>query len=166
MELSKQERLILSHQYKILENLYPEEAKIYAQHRKIVEDGYALNYEEICTHIYDELSDGECGEVLDILAMHRDLYHSAQALTDEPKIAISFHGFDGNNETKQMAYTRFYIDELQMYTELTKIAQSPDYNSHYPILGRYRLMLDEWRDCKDKNNLSREDINRILDVRV
>ncbi len=166
MELSKSERLILSHQYKILENLYPEEAKIYAQHRNIVENGYSFDYDEISIHIYDELSDGECKEVLYILDMHRALHQSAQALTDEPKIAISFHGFDGNSETQQMAYTSFYLDELQRFTELTEIAQSTDYNSHYPTLGRYRLMLGEWKGCVDRNNLSRDDINRILDVRV
>ena len=101
MELSESERLILSNQYKILEELYPDEANIYRRHGKIVEEGYTLNYEEICTHIYDELSNKECREVLDILDMHSALRQSAQALTDEPSISISFHGFDGNNETKQ-----------------------------------------------------------------
>ena len=166
MELSKQERLILSNQYRILEQLYPKDAKTLKEHRKIVEDGYALSYEEISTHIVDELNKEECTEVLDILSMHRALHQSAQALTDEPKIAISFHGFDGNSETQQMAYTKFYIDELHKFAELTEIAQSTDYNSHYPTLRRYRLMLYEWKGCKNINNLSREDINRILDVRV
>ena len=166
MELSKQERLILSHQYMILEKLYPEEADIYAQHRKIVENGYSFEYDEISRHIYDGLSDGECKEVLDILSMYSALHQSAQALTDEPKIAINFHGFDGNSETQQMAYTRFYLDGLQRFNELTKIAQSTDYNSHYPTLKRYKLMLEQWNGCEDKNNLTRDEINRIVDVRV
>ena len=166
MELSKQERLILSNQYRILENLYPEETETFRECRKIVEDGYALDYEEISRHIYNELNEGECTEVLDILSMHQALHQSAQALTDEPEIAISFHGFDGNNETKQMAYTRFYINELHRFVELTEIAQAPDYNSHYPTSGRYRLMLDEWNQCNDKNNLTREEINRIINVRI
>jgi uncharacterized protein YfbU (UPF0304 family) len=166
LELSESERLILSNQYKILEELYPNQANEYRQHRKIVEDGYALDYDEISRHIYDELTPNDCTEVLDILSMHRALFQSAQALTDEPTITISFHGFDGNNETKQMAYTRFYLDELQRFTELTGIAQSSDYNSHYPTLERYRLMLDEWNQCADKNNLTREEIERIINVRI
>lgn len=166
MDLSKSERLILSNQYRILENLYPEEAKTFAQHRKIVEDGYTLNYEEIITQIFDELNHDECREVLDILDMHHALHQSAQSLDNQQGISIQFDGFDGNNETKQMAYTRFYIDELHRFTELTQIAQSSDYNSHHPTLRRYRLMLDEWNNCADKNNLTREEIQRILGVRV
>jgi len=166
MELSKPERLILSHQYKILEKLYPEEEAVYKQSRKIVEDGYTLNYDEISNHIYDELTINECKEVLDILDMHSALFHSVQELPDEQKVSISFHGFDGNNETDYMAYTRFYIDELQRYSELTEIAQSKDFNSHYPTLRRYRLMLNEWNQCADKNNLTREEIERIWNVRV
>jgi len=166
MELSKQERLILSYQYKILENLYPDEAGTYAQHRKIVEDGYTLNYDEISTHIYDELSDEECREVLDILDMHHALQASYQALENKEGITIRFAGFDGNNETKQMAYTRFYLDELHRFAELTEIAQSPDFNSHRPTLQLYRLMLDQWNQCTDKNNLTREEIERILNVRI
>jgi len=132
------------------------------------EDEYAREHgcEEISTHIFDELSKEECGEVLNILSMHSALHQSAQALNDEPAISIRFHGFDGNNETKQMAYTRFYIDELHRFAELIEIAQSPDYNSHYLTLRRYRLMLDEWNGCEDKNNLTRDEINRIFDVRV
>ena len=98
--------------------------------------------------------------------MHQALHQSAQALTDEPEIAISFHGFDGNSETQQMSYAKFYIDELHRFTELTEIAQSPDYNSHYPTSERYRLMLDEWNRCTDRNNLTREEIERIINVRI
>lgn len=98
--------------------------------------------------------------------MHCALFHSAQALNDEPAIAIRFAGFDGNSETQQMAYTRFHIDELDQFAELTNIAQSSDYNSHCPMLRRYGLMLAEWNGCVDKNNLTRVEINRILDVRV
>ena len=65
-----------------------------------------------------------------------------------------------------MSYTRFFIDELHRFAELTEIAQSPDYNSHYPTLRRYRLMLGEWNQCTDKNNLTREEIESIINVRI
>jgi len=166
MDLSESERLILSNQYRILEHLYPEEAGTFAEHRKIVEDGYTLNYEEISRHIFDGLSMEECREVLDILSMHSVLHFSYQGLDDKEGITIRFSGFDGNSETKQMSYTRFYIEELHRFAELIEIAQSDDFNSHHPTLRRYRLMLGEWNQCTDKNNLTREEISRIINVRI
>lgn len=166
MELTESERLILSNQYKILEGLYPDQANEYKKHRKIVEDGYTLNYEEISRHIFDELTANGCREVLDILNMFYALQASYQALENKEGITIRFPGFDGNNETKRMEYTRFYITELQRFTELIDIAESPDFNSHRQTLRLYRLMLDMWDQCAEKNNLTREEIERIISARL
>lgn len=166
MDLSESERIILSNQYKILEQLYPDEAETHKKNREIIDNGYTLNYKEVSPLIDGELSNRECNEVLEILAMHSVLHFSYQGLDDKEGITIRFSGFDGNKETKQMAYARFYINELQEYTELIEIVQSPDFNSHCPTLQLYRLMLDEWEKCTDKNNLTRDEINRIINVRM
>jgi uncharacterized protein YfbU (UPF0304 family) len=166
MELSKQERLILSNQYRILERLYPKNKKDFARCRTVVERGYALDYDEISEDICDEMSIEESQRVLDILSMYSALDSSAKKLDYEPKEKIVFRGFDGNNEPNEMNYTSFYVDDLEKFPEIEKITQSPDYNSHIPTLTLYEMMLDEWNKCKNKNDLTEEEIERILNVRI
>jgi len=166
MELSKPERWILSNQYRILEKSYPKNKKEFAQCRKIIENGYVLEYDNISMYIDDEMSVGECKRVLDILSMHSALYLSAQKLRYKPKEKIIFRGFDGNNEPKQLGYARFYLDDLQRFLEIKKITQSKDYNSHFPTSTLYGMMLDEWDKCENKYDLTKVEIDRILNVHV
>ena len=41
-----EQRLILINQYKILEKLYPEDAKTYARYQEILNKGYTLHYHD------------------------------------------------------------------------------------------------------------------------
>lgn len=168
MELSKKERLILSNQLKILEKLYPDEAEYYVQHRKAIEEGYSLHYGWLYENIYDDLSINECKEVLDTLDMYRAITFSYKEIEDkgdlEAHIYFKFSGFDGNNETKQMAYTQYFIIDLDRYQELKYDQPSPDFNSHMPMISQYRKMLNEWNNCKDKYHLAKDDIERILNA--
>ena len=169
MELDKKERLILSNQLKILEKLYPDEADYYAQHRKALEEGYALHYSWLFENIYDEMSVEECKEVLDFLDMYRAITFSYQKLEDKGELEshsyLKFSGFDGNNETKQMAYAQYFMIDLDRYQELRYDQPSPDLNSHMQMLPKYRNMLKKWKNCKDKNYLSKDDIELILSAK-
>jgi len=167
MLLSKMDRLQLSFMLKILEKLYPEEADYYATHRKALEEGYALHYDWLFENIYEELSVEDCSEVLDILTMYRAITFSLEKIEDKTGLdspLVQFSGFDGNNETKQMAYTRYFVFDLDRYKELTYGKKYCDFNSHCPMLDTYREMLIEWEKSKDKYHLSREDIVRILNA--
>lgn len=169
MELDKKDRLILSNQLKILEKLYPEESDYYARHRKALEEGYALHYNWLFENIYDEMSAEECKEVLDILDMYRAITFSYQKLEDKGELKshyyLKFSGFDGNNETKQMAYAQYFMIDLDRYKELRYDQPSPDLNSHMQMMPKYRNMLSKWKNCKDKHPLSKDDIELILNAK-
>ena len=165
MELNKIERLIISNQFKILEKLYPEEAEYYSKNRKALENGYKLHYQWIFENIYDEMSEEECQEVIDILNMYRSLTFSYQKLSDKSGIEesdIRFPGFDGNNEISQYSYTNYFTLELNRFNELTNGSEYADFNSHCEMLDCYRRMLAEWNKYDDKQNLTKEKINSIL----
>ncbi|MGH9892937.1 MAG: YfbU family protein, partial [bacterium] len=110
LKLTRTERWILANQCRILEALYPKEARDFARDREALEHGFEGAYSDIIPHIYDEsegLSAEECSEVVQIMDMHLALKRSYEALADKSGIkeyGIKFQGFDGNNETAQMAY--------------------------------------------------------------
>jgi len=165
MNLTKVERLLIVNQFKILENLYPDEAKYYAQQRKAVEYGYTLHYDVVFDALYNEMSQSDCQEVLDILSMYRALTFSYQALSNKKGIEednIRFEGFDGNEETSQYLYAKYFILDLERFDELTYGEKHPEFNSHAPKLRRYREMLAVWRSYTDNHNLNKEQIINIL----
>lgn len=165
MELTNIERLIIANQLKILEKLYPEEAEYYFQQRKAVEYGYTLHYDDLFESLYDGLSEDECKEVLEILSMYRALTFSYQNLADKTGIEeedIHFDGFDGNEETSQYFYVKYFIVDLGRFDELTYKEKNPDFNSHLPMLDRYRRMLSVWRSYRDNHKLNNEQILSIL----
>ena len=172
-KFSKLERLLLSNQYKILEKLYPDEADYYSQHRIALEKGYELNYSWAFDNIYDGLSEEGCREVIDILNMYRVITFSAKELEIEQDFRshpwFIFPGFDGNNESSQLSYCRYFIVELGRFNELRREGDYQDFNSHAPTLCKYRAMLREFRKAQSgdvilKPSLTKEEISRILDT--
>lgn len=162
MKLSVKDRLVLINQYLILEKLYEDEASHYQKHRKALEEGYALHYDWIVEGLYDEMSEEECREVLDILDMFSILKRSYDLHKDTIQLEeryVVFSGFDGNNETRQMSYTRYFVVDLDRFHELR--GQGDDFNSHMPSLPRYRRMLREWLNSDNKYELSSKDTIRI-----
>lgn len=165
MELTKKERLGFIYQLRILEALYPDEAADYAKHRIALEEGYVLQYSWMFEQLYNELSEADCREVLEILDMYRAITFGLQKLETDDELKThrlaKFTGFDGNNETHQMAYARYFIVDLNRFTEL-KQDDYPYFNSHWPMLDTYRRMLEQWTPLKDKFELSREQIASVL----
>ena len=163
MQLSQVERWILINQYRIMEILDTERADQYARVRKVLESGYELEYNSISQHIGGAtLGVEECREVRDILSMFVALQSSYAALINTSGIEeqdITFRGFDGNSETMQMSYTRFLVDQKQMFTDLSR---ADGFNSHVPVLDTYRRMLKEWEQSISKYRLTNNDIIRIL----
>lgn len=165
MELPLKDRLILHNQYLILEKLYTDEAETYRRYRAALMGGYARHYSDFVQGFDDELSEEASREVLDILQMHDTLKRSYAALVDNSGIDendIRFRGFDGNNETHLMAYTRYFITGLGHYDEFG----TGDFNSHRVMLPVYRRMLAEWEKSADKNSLTKNDIERITAART
>jgi uncharacterized protein YfbU (UPF0304 family) len=166
MELSKLERLNLINQFLILEKLYPEEADYYAKHRKAIQEGYKLHYRWIFEHLYDEMSEDECQEVLDILEMYRAFAWSYMGITGKKEVdeRLKFEGFDGNNESNQHSYASYFIIELDRFQELLYGKEYSDFNSHMPTMDRYRRMLEVWKSfgTPKQMRLSMDQIEQIL----
>ena len=165
--LTKIERLLLVNQFKILEKIYPEEADYYSQHREALEAGYVLHYDWLFEQLWDEISKEKCREVIDILSMYRAVTFSERKLDKNDRIDhrfLKFRGFDGNEESQLMAYAEYFVQNLRRFTELKYGSDRADFNSHMPMLDEYRAMLEEWKKCTDINELSREEILRILDA--
>jgi uncharacterized protein len=164
MNLTRTERWILSNQYRILEKLYPDEAEALARNRDALEMGYELEYREACQHIYDDrdtMTIDECKEVIDILAMFSEIKTDFTSLTDKSGIdewATKFIGFDGNDETKQMGYVRYIVEQGNRFETLDR---GDNFNSHAPMLEPYRRMLREWNSSTNKMHLTKVDLIRI-----
>ena len=165
MKLSKTERLLLSNQYKILQNLYPEDVAYYKEAQDIVDEGYELFYDLLTSHIsHEPLNNEQCREVLDILTMYRILYFSYRDLEDKTEIdktAIQFDGFDGNHEINYLSFAQFLIFKQGKFAELAPQDQYTDLNSHSEKISSYRKMLKEWQKINKRNRLTKEDIQRI-----
>lgn len=165
MELSKKERLAFIYQLRILEALYPDEATEFSNHRTALENGYALHYDWMVEHLNDDMSEDACREVLDILDMYRAITFSLQKLDASDVLKqhrlAKFPGFDGNNEGQQMSYARYYIVDLDRYSEL-KGGDYPRLNSHTRMMDTYKKMLVNWNSFDNKIELTRSQLIKLL----
>lgn len=165
MNLTKKERLSFIYQLRILEALYPSDAPAYARDRTALEEGYALHYSWMTNNLSKDLSEKDCGEVLDILDMYRALTFSLKDLPKNDKLhthhLAKFRGFDGNNEGQLMGYVRYLMVDLDRFDEL-KQEGSLTVNSHTPMLDTYRTMLERWKETGQSFDLSPDNIAHIL----
>lgn len=163
LKLSLKDRVILANQYRILEMLDKESAEQYARNREIVESGYQRAYAWLVEQFSpDGLSDEECGEVYDILDMHRRLGFEYVKLSDKNGIDASelrFIGFDGNNESSYLAFHQFLAQQK-------KWVEVPPENSHSPTLDMYRRMLEVFRTVQKKRSWDKAEIQKIVAARV
>jgi uncharacterized protein len=165
MELTMKDRLIIANQLKILERLCPEDADYYTQHRKAIEGGYKLHYSWLVEHFSMEMSMEECKEVLDILDMYRAITFSYKKLENKTGIdesRVRFRGFDGNNEGKQHSYALYFIVDLGRFEELRNNKGYTDFNSHMPVLEKYRRMLQLWQSYDNKQELNRAQLLELI----
>ncbi len=169
LKLSRVERWILSNQYRILETLYPGDAKHFAHQREALESGYALEYEWMAQHIYEEkdtLSVEDCREVIQVLDMFTALQRSYAALDDKASLKesdVMLRGWDGNNETAHMAYARHCCEmDGGRFTDLKR---NETFNSHMPSVARYHAMLGVWKVFDRPHELTREQMAQILSAR-
>ncbi|AMN66856.1 YfbU family protein [Psychrobacter sp. P11G5] len=162
--MDKMKRYELINQLLILEKLYPEDTDYYVKNRKALENGYELHYSWLTENISDGLSKEQCKEVLDILDMYRSFTFSWQRLHENEKIPdkLKFIGFDGNYETELMGYVQYFIIELERFNELTYGKEHPYFNSHTPMLEKYRRMLALWKQYDF--DLTEDQIGLILEA--
>lgn len=167
IKLTRKDRAMFIYLFKILKNQGDDDYD-YDNMIKALQNGFQNHYSDVFECLYDEeLSAEECREVLEILEMYRGITYSYNALKEvgqQGKLTdkdIRFKGFDGNNETKQMSYACYFIIDLDRYEEIENLANGY-YNSHYPMLSKYRQMLSMWNGYKDTRYKMNE--QQIIDL--
>ena len=170
--LNLTERQILVNQFEILKELTesPHEEKDFAEKIEILRCGYEVFYSEAFSGTYPDseiLPDEEGKFVIDVLSMYSAIHFFLKKHPDEElrKMRHShFEGFDGNNETGHMAFTRFLIEKQGKWSELREYAKdNDDFNSHSQNVSTYRRMLAKWNSFgSDRYDLTRERVAAVL----
>ncbi|MBU6453014.1 MAG: YfbU family protein [Cyanobacteria bacterium REEB67] len=160
--LSKIERLNFANQFAILKALHKDtkhEFEHYAYLEEIFKRGYEYLYDECFDKLWPALREDISKETLDILEMHRAMLWS---LGEKPNPAdierVKFRGFDGNTESSHLSFGRFFTADGTRFAELNVV------NSHQRTLGRYRNMLAEWERMDREHELSKAQIEAILEA--
>ena len=158
----------------------PEENSTYQRDRaEVLEKGFTAEYWKEVAGFRQELSTQDSLQLMEILDMFRVITSSREQLTQEgvrlaPGIeyGLTFRGFDGNDplESHMADYTEFLMNDGR-WTELKDQVNELDRgNSHMPMLGIYRRMLNEYRrimstrrpgDFRARFSLSAEELAQI-----
>lgn len=163
MKLSMFERMVLANQYMIMLKLCGNEDYIdegWAKDKlQAVMSGYEMHYDHDGIDL-DTMSVEESTKVIDTLAMYRE-FHAAVEKYGKPKETrwLTFQGYDGNYEGRQMVYAEYYCTHDHGRFEELKIE---DFNSHCGCKEHYERMVEEWKKSADKRNLTLADVERIL----
>ncbi|WP_454669202.1 YfbU family protein [Achromobacter kerstersii] len=164
----KKERLVLVNQYKILAALDKDNARHYLELVDILENGYSIFYSVIADSVYDGMSEEDGKFVLNILDIYRaieDLKRSGKADLISSHAFGVFPGFDGNNEAEYMNFCRFLVYKQGKYEEQKSyIKKNDNFNSHAPMVEKYRRMLEISASVGDIWNLSTQDALQILNA--
>jgi uncharacterized protein YfbU (UPF0304 family) len=171
MKLDLIQRWMLSNQLAILEKMDPDSGDVYARQREALEHGYEGEYESLVSHILvDTLSEAQCNEVEEILAMY-DTLRVARASFGLPDGVsahqVEFRGFDGNYETKLMGYAAYaceakYGQKPARYTDVVLHG----FNSHSPSLDVYRRQLTAWHRAKNRWALTAEEFRLVAEAAI
>jgi uncharacterized protein YfbU (UPF0304 family) len=173
MKLSRIERYFLSNQLRILEALYPDDAEDFAVQREAVEQGYELAYTIGMDHIHDDsetVSEEESKEVWDTMDMFLSIDRTIENL-NLPELHkehfTRFSGYDGNNESKYMAFASFTVERMQRFTHLP-LEEDGYFNSHMPTRPIYLRMLKVWRGIPYDGRfpMNKERLLQVLEVAV
>lgn len=166
MQLDRIQRAVLSNQHKILAALYPDELDYHEQAIEILSSGYEFEYDNIVQHIYEStLSESRCREVIHTLSMYQMLnyFREDHGIPEGmSEYDFSFSGYDGNNETAELGYARFLVNQPGRWD----MFKNEDLNSHMPSTQIYARMREAWNQSEDVNRLTEEDVRRIFDART
>ena len=167
MKLTKLERRILINQFEILKMLNPEENKFYEEYITILSDGYELFYSQIEEWLSDDLPAEECKLVIDVLDIYRAIGRYKERGGKNKEILehhwLQFRGFDGNEETQYLGFTNFLINKQGKFQEQVKSDEhDTDFNSHHPVLDKYKSMVSRWYELGHHYELSEDEIKTIL----
>jgi len=177
MKLSKAERLILANQFQLLseqDNEYLDKETC-LQFVTILREGYELLYDDIFSGMDEEVSAEKCRFVLDVLSMYRIISNSFHRLSETTltEEVIAFAGFDGNEETKEYSFLKFFINDYDRFRDLKKNKYMEE-NSHSRMVPRYIRQFEIYSNIIESkkgayqphgNELTEEEIKLVLGLK-
>jgi uncharacterized protein YfbU (UPF0304 family) len=144
LNLTDVERRILINQSRILAALYPLEAPEFERTIEILAEGYHEAWEEIVlSNLKRPYLKEEMNFIYQVLEMYDWLQKSYYALSFEEKVflqeqALVFPGFDPRTETRELAYARFLMGNLDRFAFMEVV--SP-FAAPQPMRTIYEAML-------------------------
>ena len=169
MSFTKNERIILINQYEIRKKLDPNNADYYDENIEILRSGYEVFYENVDEGVFNPMKESDGDFVLKVLDMYRGIEYYKKTNQDDTEVKdhlmSTFRGFDGNHETKYMAFARFVVHTQQKFTEqLAYTADNDDFNSHMELASEYSAMLDVWMGIEDKLKPTHDQLMSVLNA--
>lgn len=159
MELTEQQRLKLWVHFRVLSSM--EADPTWSEFAEILRRGLAGEYYRLTEAFSEELSEGECAEVRDVLHMYAQLQRVYEELGQPESVEearLRFPGFDPTVETGRITYVSFIRENLGEYEDL-KVDGTED-QSDGPMLSKYRAMLQVFGD--GRGTLAAGQIREIL----
>ena len=164
IKLTDTERLILANQYEILAALKDDDS--YARLAEQLRDGHEWLYSQSFDWLSSNLSSDKAEHVLAILGIYSDLRDSYNELSDKSGIEphqVEFPGFDGNNESDLLAFSRALRDSDRFVDTVPERGK----NSHSPTTDLYRRIIAKYRELGEpRYPLDKQTILAILDAQI
>ncbi|WP_373991914.1 YfbU family protein [Duganella sp. BuS-21] len=161
------ERLILSNQYEIMALLDPQQSEGLNRIAENLRRGHEPLYRTVFQQIQPVLAERDTTFVHEILALHGRLSYSYDALPDKGDIekhSVRWPGFDGNNETEFLSYTRAQCAEGNFRDALGSNPLEVR-NSHMTMTPIYLRMLAAWHQLGEPAQMDLAQIKQILDAK-
>jgi uncharacterized protein len=166
MDLTKKDRVILINQYRILAALNPDESDHYKELISILEHGYNIFYSKVDEWISDDMPSSAGKFVLNVLGLYRAIEDFKRTYTGDSfskEYFRFFRGFDGNNETEYLSFTRFLIETQGKFSEQRAyLKENDNLNSHMPTATKYKGMLNKWMAFNESYTLTEAQVLEIL----
>lgn len=149
------QRLILINQLEILSALKPEDAEDNALKITALKYGFEAEIQDyVSSSVFEILPEEACGFVMDVLDMYSAIQFATQDLGEEEFRGLGggmwskFKGFDGNNETRLLAYSRYLIRDCRKWVEL--LEDAGQFNTHQRASEKYRRMLGRFNEVVEE----------------
>lgn len=172
MKLTRNDRIILVNQMRILEAVGPnDERDDFKKAADALRHGWELEYEELFQSVWPEgLTTEECQEVLETLSMFVRLRDSYARLDDKSGIddeyGLKFRGYDGNLEGQFVEYVEF-VRRKGSFPQM--LPRGENFRSNYGDRETYQRMLAKFTEItkgKRAEFLKKADIEAVLYERI
>lgn len=161
-------RLILINQYRILAATDPDDRETWLDRVKVFEHGYESEMNSIVNDISPVVTTRQCEFVHRVLQMYERIEDSVdEAKTAAPEVEglpwLSFHGFDGNNESEYMGFATYLLRDRKLYS-WTRFAAKGSWNSHMPVVAKYGRMLALCEGFETSESLSADQLRALSEA--